>query len=335
MIRPGRDSDAEGFIALIGACWAEYPGCILDVDRELPELRALASATARQGGALWTAERDGRVVGMVATRPMGDGAWEICRMYLDARARGAGLAQGLLGTAEAHARAQGAMRLVLWTDTRFHRAHAFYEKQSYVRSGAIRVHDDLSHSLEFRYAKPASDMAVEVLDAAAAASAERRLGEILVACVDTGASVSFLPPMPPAEARAFYGRIARDVAAGTRLLLAGWVDGALMGTVQVDCGTPPNQPHRAEIAKLLVHPDARRRGLARALMGRAEQVAREAGRSLLTLDTRADDFAEPLYRSLGWTEAGRIPGWALNADRQTTCDTIFFWKRIRDPVVHC
>lgn len=328
MIRPGRDSDAEGFIALISACWSEYPGCILDVDGELPELRAQASYYARQSGALWAAELEGRVTGMVATRPMGDGAWEICRMYLDAGARGAGLGQALLGTAEAHARAQGATRLVLWTDTRFHRAHAFYEKQSYLRSGAIRVLDDISHSLEFRYAKPVSGVAVEVLDAAAAASAERRLSAILVACVDAGASVSFLPPMPPGDARAFYAKVARDVAAGTRLLLAGWVDGALMGTVQVDLGTPPNQPHRAEIAKLLVHPACRRRGLARALMARAEQAARDAGRSLLTLDTRADDFAEPLYRALGWTEGGRIPGWALNEDRTTYCDTVFFWKRV-------
>src|SRR3954471_2334906 len=79
LIRPGRDDDAEGFIALIGACWAEYPGCILDVDGELPELRALASHYAKAGGVLWTAERDGRVIGMVATKPRpGDGAWEIC-----------------------------------------------------------------------------------------------------------------------------------------------------------------------------------------------------------------------------------------------------------------
>ena len=224
MIRPGRDTDAEGFIALIGAAWAEYPGCILDVDGELPELRALAAYYARQAGALWTAERDGRVIGMVATRPIADGAWEICRMYLDAGERGMGLGQALLATAEAHARAAGATRLILWSDTRFHRAHAFYEKQSYLRSGAIRVLDDISHSLEFRYAKPASGVVVEVLDAAGAASAERRLAAILVACVDAGASVSFLPPMPPAEARAFYAKIARDVAGGTRLLLAaGWM----------------------------------------------------------------------------------------------------------------
>jgi ribosomal protein S18 acetylase RimI-like enzyme len=127
-------------------------------------------------------------------------------------------------------------------------------------------------------------------------------------------------------ARGFWRKVAADVAAGTRLLLAAWHEGALVGTVQLDLGTPPNQPHRAEVAKLLVDPDGRRRGVARELMLRAEQSAQRLGRSLLTLDTRADDHAEPLYRSLGWTEAGRIPGWAVNPDG-TYCDTIFFWKR--------
>ncbi|MBX9699924.1 MAG: GNAT family N-acetyltransferase, partial [Acetobacteraceae bacterium] len=202
MIRPGRDDDAAGFIALIGACWAEYPGCVLDVDGEMPEMRALATHFTGAGGALWAAEQEGRLVGMVAARPLrdGDAAWEICRMYVDAAARGGGLAGRLLDTAEAHARAAGAQRLVLWTDTRFTRAHGFYEKRGYVKQGAIRILDDLSKSLEFRYAKPASGLVVEALDAAAAASAERRLAEILVACVAAGASVSFLPPLPVAEA---------------------------------------------------------------------------------------------------------------------------------------
>jgi GNAT superfamily N-acetyltransferase len=248
-------------------------------------------------------------------------------MYVAAEARGAGLAARLLDTAEAHARAAGARRLVLWTDTRFARAHAFYEKRGYVRQGAIRILDDLSRSLEFRYAKPAAGLAVEALDAAAAASAERRLAAILVACVEAGASVSFLPPLPVEAARAHWRGVAADVAAGTRLLLAAWVDGALVGAVQLDLGTPQTQPHRAEVATLLVDPAARRRGLGRALVRRAEQAARRAGRPLLTLDTRAGDAAEALVRALGWTEAGRIPGGALNPDG--TCgDTVLFWKRM-------
>nr|WP_264185531.1 GNAT family N-acetyltransferase [Roseicella aerolata] len=328
MLRPARDADAEGFIALIGACWAEYPGCILDVDGEVPELRALATWFAGQGGAVWTAERDGRIVGMVGTRPLrSDEAWEVCRMYVAAGERGSGLAARLLERAEAHAREAGAARLVLWSDTRFEQAHRFYEKRSYVRQGAIRVLDDLSKSLEFRYAKPLRGLVVEALDAAAAASAERRLAEILIACVQAGASLSFLPPLAPEAARGFWRKLASDVAAGHRLLLVAWLDGVLAGTVQVDCDTPQNQPHRAAIARLLVDPAARRQGIGRALMLQAEAVAARAGRSLLVLDTVAGSAAEALCRELGWQEAGRIPEYALDAGGRLH-PAVLFWKRL-------
>ena len=88
-----------------------------------------------------------------------------------------------------------------------------------------------------------------------------------------------------------------------------------------------SQPHRAELGKLLVDPAARRAGIGRALMQCAEQATRDAGRSLITLNTRVGDAAEPLYRGLGYTEAGRIPGFAMNPDR-TPCDTVFFWKAL-------
>jgi GNAT superfamily N-acetyltransferase len=324
-IRPGHDSDAVGIIALIGACWAEYPGVLMDVDGEMPELRALASYYAGKGGALWVAEADGVIAGMIATIPHGAGDWEICRVYTLPSTHGGGLGPRLLDIAEAHACAAGARRLVLWSDTRFDRAHRFYEKRSYVRHGPIRVLHDISNSLEFGYAKPVAG--VEVLDAAAAASAERRLAEILCACVDAGASVSYLPPLSPDIARGFWKRAAADVAGGSRILLAAWDNAMLMGTVMLEHASPPNQPHRAEVQKLLVHPDARRRGIARKLMARAEQEAHRSGKTLLTLDTRAGDAAESLYRSMGWHAAGRIPGYALNADR-TPCDTIFFWKQV-------
>ncbi len=327
-IRDGRDEDAEGFIALIGACWSEFPGCVLDVDGEVPELRALATYFREAGGALWAAEDQGRIVGMVATRPLReDGAWEIGRMYVAAEARGTGLAHRLLDQAEAHARVHGAERLVLWSDTRFEAAHRFYEKRSYVRQGSIRILDDISNSLEFRYAKPLRGLVVEALDAAAAASAERRLAEILVACVNGGASVSFFPPLAPARAEQFWKRVSSDVALGKRVLLAAWLDGVLVGTVQLNLDLPENQPHRADVAKLLVDPAARRRGVARALMRRAEQAARGIGRKLMLLDTAKGDAAEPLYRDLGWVEAGVIPGFALWPDR-TPCDTVFFWKQV-------
>ena len=327
-LREGHDRDAEGFIALIGACWAEYPGCILDVDGEVPELRALASYFRDQDGMLWVAERDGAVIGMVGTRPLkDDGAWEICRMYVDAAARGMGLAARLLRQAEAHARAAGAQRMVLWTDTRFTRAHGFYEKAGYVRQGSIRILDDLSNSLEFRYAKPATGLVVEALDAAAAASAERRLAELLVACVAEGASLEYLPPLARDRALGVWKAASSAVAAGSRILLAAWLDGVLAGTVSIDLSTAENQPHAAAVQKLLVDPGARRAGIGQALMRRAEQAARAHGRRILTLDTRAGSAAEALYRAEGWRELGRIPGFEIDAARQP-CDTVFFWKAL-------
>ncbi|MCG7361628.1 GNAT family N-acetyltransferase [Roseomonas sp. ACRSG] len=329
VIRPGLDSDEAGFIRLIGDAWAEYPNCILDVDGEVPELRALSTYFTKAGGALWVAEQEGQVVGMVATRPLGsDRAWEICKMYVEKGQRGTGLAHRLLGGAENHAIQQGAERIVLWTDTRFDAAHRFYEKRSFVRSGSIRILDDISKSLEFRYAKPVRGVVVEALDAAAAASAERRLADILVACVDAGASVSYLPPLSLETARGFWRKVSGDVAMGNRLLLVAWVDGRLAGTVQLDLATPPNQRHRAELTKLLVHPEFRRRGLGRALMQRAEQAARGIGRTLLTLDTRAGDDGEALYRSLGWQEAGRVPDFASDATGKLH-DTVFFYRALQ------
>lgn len=325
LIRPGRDADAAGIIALIWACWSEYPGIRMDVDVEMPELHALAGYYAGKGGALWVAEADGRVAGMIATRPLGGGTWEICRVYVHPSLHGSALGHRLLDLAEAHAIAAGASRLALWSDTRFARAHRFYEKRSYVRAGAIRVLGDISNSLEFGYAKPVNG--VEVLDVAAAGSAEPRLTGILVACVESGASIGFLPPMAPDTARALWRGVAKDVAAGTRVLLAGWVDGVLCGTVTLALSTAPAQPHHAEAQKMLVHPSTRRRGLARALMRRLEHEAERVGRRLLTLHTRAGGPAETLSRAMGWRELGSIPGYVLRADG-TPEEVRFFWKRL-------
>lgn len=327
VLRAGRDQDADGLIALVAGCWAEYPGCVMDLDGEVPELRALASYYAGHGGALWVAEAGGQVAGMVATRPLGDGSWELCKMYVAAGCRGGGLAQQLAMAVEAHARAHGAETLKLWTDTRFDRAHRFYEKCSFARVGPLRALDDKSLSIEFAYAKPLNGVVVQRLDAAGAASAEARLAQILTHCVSAGASVSFLPPLERDAALAFWRRMSREVATGGRILLVAWVDGLLAGTVMLDLATPPNQPHRAEVQKLLVEPQARRRGVARALMRAAEAEAATAGRSLLTLDTREGDDAEALYRASGWQRAGRIPGFALNGCGKLDA-TIIFYKMV-------
>lgn len=324
-IRRGRDSDAPGIIALIASCWALYPGCVMDVDNEMPELHALASYYADQGGALWVAEDAGAIVGMIAARPAPDNAWEICRVYVTPERHGAGTAHALLDTAETHATISNATKLFLWSDTRFDRAHRFYEKRSYIRQGGVRVLHDKSNSLEFGYAKPVNG--VLTLDAVGAESAERRLAEILIACVADGASVSFHPPLSSDKARAFWRRSVRAVAVEQRLILAGWQDGVLVATGSVDLAMPENQVHRGEIQKLLVDPAWRRRGLGRDMLRACEAAARAAGRSLLMLDTRADDAGEALYRAEGWQEYGRLAGHAMDREERPV-DTVFFAKHL-------
>lgn len=325
-LRPGRDADAAGFIALIAACWAEYPGCVMDRE-EVPELDALATYAAGRGGAVWAAEAEGRVVGMVCVWPQADDAWELAKMYVAQPWRGTGLAHALAAAAEDFARARGAVRIVLWSDTRFDRAHRFYEGRSYVRAGAIRALGDRSNSIEFGYAKPLGASVVQRLDAAAAASAEVALARVLVACVDAGASVSFFAPLAMEPARAFWRETARAVARGERVLLGAWHGGTLVGTVHLVFAAPQNQPHRADLAKMLVHPDARRRGIGAALLAATEQAARDAGRTLLVLDTQTGGAGERLYRAGGWTEVGCVPDYARFADG-SPCDTTFFFKRL-------
>jgi GNAT superfamily N-acetyltransferase len=139
------------------------------------------------------------------------------------------------------------------------------------------------------------------------------LAEVLRATVHGGGSVSFVVPFSIDDAQAFWrDRVAPGVQAGTRRVLVARADsGRIVGTVQLDLGTPPNQPHRADVLKMLVHPDARRQGIARALMLALEEVARTSGRTLLTLDTVTGGTAEGLYRSLGYVTVGVIPGYAL------------------------
>ena len=159
-IRPGRDADGPAIVALIWRCWSAYPGLRMDADSEMPEHHALATYYARQGGMIWIAvalgadSRHTDIIGVVAVRPIEHRTWEICRLYADPSMHGSGLGQVILDHAEGHAIAAGAAELVLWTDTRFERAHRFYEKRGYMRHGEIRVLNDASSSREFRYAKP-------------------------------------------------------------------------------------------------------------------------------------------------------------------------------------
>lgn len=151
-LRDARDGDADGLIALIGACFAEYPGCVLDVDGELPELRSIATAFARLGGRFWVAERAGGVVGSVGVVPTSAaGVWELRKLYVARSERRRGLATRLTDRAEEWARSQGAREIELWTDTRFADAHRFYERRGYRREPEARALHDKSHTVEFHY----------------------------------------------------------------------------------------------------------------------------------------------------------------------------------------
>ena len=174
---------------------------------------------------------------------------------------------------------------------------------------------------------------LEVRRLSAAAVRERldELAEILAACVAGGASVSFMAPFPHSQAREVFAAYAEQVEQGDRLVLGAFSAGRLIGSVQVVLALPPNQPHRAEIAKLLVHPAARRQGAARALMLQAEREAHAEGRSVLVLDTVTGGDAERLYRRLGWQRVGVIPDYALFPDGRL-CATTVFWKKAVGPV---
>ncbi|RFB81313.1 GNAT family N-acetyltransferase [Methylovirgula sp. 4M-Z18] len=153
------------------------------------------------------------------------------------------------------------------------------------------------------------------------------LADILVDCVEGGASVSFMQPLSREKAEAFWRSVAEGVATGGRILLvAADGQGRPVGTVQVILDLPENQPHRAEIAKMLVHRSARKRGAGRLLMQAAEEAARAAGRTLLVLDTGSKDAAR-LYERQNWIKAGTIPGYALHPEGGE-CDTHYYYKHL-------
>ena len=137
------------------------------------------------------------------------------------------------------------------------------------------------------------------------------LAEVLMDCVEGGASVSFMHPLSRERAVTFWRGVALDVAAGRRAILIAEDANGLCGTVQLNLDLPENQPHRAELAKMLVHRRAREQGLGAALMRAAETTALECGKSLLVLDTVTGGDAERLYARLGWERVGAIPDYAL------------------------
>jgi ribosomal protein S18 acetylase RimI-like enzyme len=149
------------------------------------------------------------------------------------------------------------------------------------------------------------------------------LGALLVDVVAQGASVGFLNPLTPADAKSYWSSVVQPHVT----LLVAEQGGRLVGTAQLHAAQQANARHRAEVCKLMVHPAAQRRGIARALMEKLEQAARAGGRSLLVLDTRSGDVSSDLYRSMGYVEVGRIPRYARSSSGQLD-STVLFYKEL-------
>ena len=171
---------------------------------------------------------------------------------------------------------------------------------------------------------------VRRLDGRSAREHLDELAAVLRDCVEGGASVSYMAPFSDDDAREAFAGFVSEAERGRRLILAAFDDGEVVGTVQVVLALPPNQPHRGEIAKLLVRRSSRRRGIARLLMERAEEAAYAEGKTLLVLDTVTGDPAERLYEGTGWNRVGVIPGFALYPDGRP-CATTYFWKALEEP----
>jgi acetyltransferase len=173
-------------------------------------------------------------------------------------------------------------------------------------------------------------MTVEPLGPDGVRAERPALAALLQDAVASGASIGFLPPLAAEEAAAYWDAVAAAVADGSRLVLvARGPAGGIAGSVQLDLATRANARHRAEVVRLMVHRDARRRGWGRALMEAVEAHAARLGRTTLVLDTRQGDPAEALYRSLGWQLAGAIPRYARSADGRLEATAIYY--RLVDP----
>lgn len=171
------------------------------------------------------------------------------------------------------------------------------------------------------------DIVVRRVGAGEAAACIEPLADVLIDCVDGGASVSFMAPLARAKAVAFWRGVADGVERGERVLLVAEDGGRIVGTVQLVLALPENQPHRADVAKMLVHRNARRRGIAQRLLAALDDAARAHGRRVLVLDTVTGGDAERLYARAGWQRAGAVPDYALLPDG-TPCGTTFFHKAL-------
>jgi len=155
-----------------------------------------------------------------------------------------------------------------------------------------------------------------------------QLSEVLLDCVEGGASVSFMMPFPREQARAFWASVASAVERGERAVLVAEDAAGICGTAQLVLAQPPNQPHRADVSKVLVHRRVRRQGVGAALMRATEVVARKLGKDLLVLDTVTGGDAQRLYERLGWVRVGDIPRYALMPTGEP-CGTTYYYRDLR------
>ena len=154
------------------------------------------------------------------------------------------------------------------------------------------------------------------------------LADVLIDCVEGDASVSFMHPLPRERAQAFWRGVAEGVAAGERALLVAEDAQGICGTVQLVLAQPENQPHRADLAKMLVHRRMRKQGLGEALMRAAETLARDCGKTLMVLDTITGSTADHLYERLGWQRVGEIPDYALMPQGGLRGTTVFYRRLV-------
>ena len=174
----------------------------------------------------------------------------------------------------------------------------------------------------------AEGVTVRRVGAGEAAACVEALADVLIDCVEGGASVSFMLPLPREKAVRFWRNVADGVVRNERvLLIAEDREGRIVGTVQLIMSMPDNQPHRGDVAKMLVHRKARRRGIAQRLMAALDEAAREEGKTVLVLDTVTGGDAERLYDRIGWQRVGVIPKYALMPDGEP-CGTTFFFKHL-------
>ena len=154
-----------------------------------------------------------------------------------------------------------------------------------------------------------------------------QLAEVLIATVAAGGSVGFMHPVSPAQAQAFWQAALSEADAGNRVIFGAWDGQRLLGTVTLLVTMPPNQPHRAEMAKMMTHPQARQHEIATRLIQAAEAEAAARGKTLLVLDTASDEGAGPFYRKMGYSLSGEIPDFALKPHGGLT-GTLLYWKRL-------